>query len=435
VETAERTQAPVRARLDELGYFYRPYYLINMIRVDGHRRQHQMFAGQPGVAAVMVNPNVRPYPSHTALGTLPAPEGDGVEWNIHQVGADAVWAMGYRGQGVVVGGQDTGYDWTHPALRERYRGWDAAGGQADHDYNWHDAWDATLEPHDDGDHGTHTMGIVLGRAGDENQIGMAPEAQWMGCRNMRRGIGNPASYTECMEFLLAPYPLGGDAFHDGDVTRAPDVVNNSWGCPDYEGCDDDSLETALDALRAAGILMAVSVGNEGPACGTALEPPARYDAAFSVGAADASRRVTFFSSRGPVPGDSGEEPLLKPDVVAPGDEIRSSVPGGYATAGGTSMAGPHVAGLAALLYSAKPELRGDVEATEDLIRRSAVPREVSAACPIAQPPAGDGLIAQVLAAADGEVCACGGVAGVPNNVYGWGEIDALSAVEMALGLR
>jgi subtilisin family serine protease len=241
-----------------------------------------------------------------------------------------------------------------------------------------------------------------------------------------------------MEFFLAPYPLGGDPFRDGDVTRSPHVVNNSWGCPDYEGCVDDTLEVGMEALRAAGIMMVVSAGNEGPACQTVVNAPAPYAAVLSVGAADASGNITFFSSRGPVldpESPESDETLLKPEIVAPGDEIRSSIPGGgYASAGGTSMAGPHVTGLVALLWSARPDLIGNIDATQEIIRRSARRVPVSATCsPPSQPPA-SGILAEIAVALDPdpEVCACGNVTGSPNNVYGWGEINALRAVEMAL---
>jgi len=435
VRTAEDTQALVRADLESKGFAYEPYYLINMIRVEGHHRIREMYADLPGVAYVMRNPNVRPYPTHIPLGTLPASEGSGIEWNIQRVGADTVWEMGYRGQGVVVGGQDTGYDWEHPALKRSYRGWDAEAEQADHNYNWHDAWDETTTPHDDDQHGTHTMGTVVGDDGGSNQIGMAPEARWIGCRNMRRGIGNPASYTECMEFFLAPYPLGSNPFYDGDVTRSPDVTNNSWGCPDFEGCEDDTLELGLEALRAAGIMLVLSAGNEGPACQTVIDPPAPYPAVLSVGAADASGNITFFSSRGPVLDLESDESFLKPEIVAPGNEIRSSVPGaGYAVAGGTSMAGPHVTGLVALLWSARPDLIGDIETTEGIIRLSATHVPVHATCIPSQGPPANGFLAEIVVALDPDpvVCACGDVTGTPNNVYGWGEINALQAVEMAL---
>jgi serine protease AprX len=434
VQTAESTQSPVRARLDALGLAYRPYYLMNMIRVDGHHRLQGEFANLPGVAYVRRNPNVRPYPSHTALGVLPAPTSNGVEWNIQQVEADKVWEMGYRGQGVVVAGQDTGYDWEHIALKGSYRGWNAVTQQADHDYNWHDAWDNSPAPHDDGDHGTHTMGIIVGDDGHGNQIGMAPGAEWIGCRNMRRGIGNPASYVECTEFFLAPYPLEGDPFHDGDVTHSPDVVNNSWACPDVEGCEYDSLKPAVEALHAASIMMVVSAGNEGPACETVTEPPAPYNTSFSVGATDRSRMITSFSSRGPVPAQGGGESLLKPDIVAPGMNVRSSVPGNnYGIASGTSMAGPHVTGLVALVWSARPDLRGNIDVTEEIIRRSAAPDEVPTLCTAsAQAPGSAGLFTQLFSYLNSEICACGGVTGVPNNVYGWGRINALRAVKMAL---
>jgi subtilisin family serine protease len=433
IETANRGQAPVRQALDTAGLAYRPFYLINMIRVEGHHRRMAEFADLPGVARVMLNPNVRPYPFHFDIGYGATPnEGQGVEASLSQVYADQVWELGFTGQGIVVGGQDTGYDWQHPALRPAYRGVNAAG-EVNHNYNWHDAWADTSAPFDDDQHGTHTMGTILGDDGQGNQIGMAPGARWIGCRNMQRGLGNPASYTDCMEFFLAPYPLNGDPFRDGDVSKAPDVVNNSWGCPDVEGCDDTVLEPATAALQAAGMMMVVSVGNDGPACGTANEPPARYARVFSVGASNAQGQVTGFSSRGPVAGP-GQSPLLKPDITAPGDNIRSSLPGGgYGTASGTSMAGPHVAGLVALIWSANPALIGQIEATEEIIRQSATPVSVEAACPPESQPTGDALLLGKLDSfIAGNACACGGVTGSPNNVYGWGQIDALRAVQLAL---
>lgn len=437
LETAARTQSPVIEALEAAGLPFRSYYLINMIRVDGHHSRMAEFAGLPGVARVMLNPNVRPYPFRDNEPYGQSPEaGQGVEWNIQQTGANQVWALGITGEGIIVGGQDTGYDWNHPALRQAYRGY-RSEGTAVHDYNWHDAWAGTLAPFDDGRHGTHTMGTVLGDDGHGNQIGMAPGATWIGCRNMQRGLGNPASYTECMEFFLAPYPLDGDPVEDGDVKLAPHVVNNSWGCPDMEGCDDDVLEPATAALRAAGIMMVVSAGNEGPRCLTVAEPPARYENVLSVGATDDTGAVTGFSSRGPVPGAAEESILLKPDVVAPGDNIRSSLPGDtYGAASGTSMAGPHVTGLVALLWSANPGLIGDIEKTEEIVRHTAKPQHISAACDLKGLPAGDAsVLAELDSLAAPAACACGGVTGTPNNVYGWGQIDALAAVKMALELR
>jgi subtilisin family serine protease len=424
VETAERTQGSLRSELGDLGVSYRSHYIINMIRVDDHRWLMGRFEGRPGVAQVILNPNVRRYPRR-----IPVPYGgDGgavasVHENLAAIHANAAWELGIEGEGIVVGGQDTGYDWDHPALKAHYRGWD--GEQADHDYNWHDAWDDTRVPSDDGMHGTHTMGIVLGDDGAGNRTGVAPKAEWIGCRNMRRGFGNPASYAECMEFLLAPYPLGGDPFADGDVSLAAHVTNNSWGCPKIEGCFPETLRPGVEALRAAGIMVVVSAGNEGPACGTAATPPAGYDASFSVGATSNGGEVVGFSSRGPVDG------LVKPDIAAPGQLVRSSVPGGaYAFAGGTSMAGPHVAGTVALAWSADADLIGDVDATEALLCETAVSKPVERTC--TPQSASLGPFASFMPA---PACACGGVTGVPNNVYGCGLVDAGAAVRRALQQR
>ena len=90
----------------------------------------------------------------------------------------------------MVGNGDTGMRWTHNALKPHYRGWN--GSTADHNYNWHDAIHSGggdcgpnhQEPCDDGGHGTHTTGVAIGDDGAGNQIGVAPGAKWIGCRNM-----------------------------------------------------------------------------------------------------------------------------------------------------------------------------------------------------------------------------------------------------------
>ncbi len=426
VETADRTQSPVRAELERSGQAYRPYYLINMIRVEGPVLSPQRFERLPGVAQVLHNPNVRQYRYHIELpsyGPAPTPPA-GLQDNLAAIHADGAWALDVTGVGIVVAGQDTGYDWEHPALLRQYRGWN--GATASHAYNWHDAWGDFDIPTDADGHGTHTMGTVLGDDGDRNRTGVAPDAQWIGCRNMRRGLGNPGAYAECMEFFLAPYPPGGDPFRDGDVRYAPHLTTNSWGCPEIEGCQPDTLEAGVEALRAAGIMSVVAAGNEGPSCETASTAPSHYDAAFTVGAVYSygDYGITGFSSRGPA-GD-----LLKPDIVAPGYNVRSSVPGDtYATAPGTSMATPHVAGLVALLWSANPALIGDIDVTEALIRQTATPKPLSTVCTPEQATQTDPLGLSE----NTPICGCGNVTGTPNNVYGYGLINAEAAVKAALG--
>jgi subtilisin family serine protease len=211
-----------------------------------------------------------------------------------------------------------------------------------------------------------------------------------------------------MQFMLAPFPHGGDAFKDGDPNRAADVMNNSWGCPSLEGCDAGSLRPAVDALRAAGIFVVASAGNDGPVCSTLDNPPALYDSALSVGAVDQGGNMAPFSSRGPVTIDGSD--YVKPDISAPGVDVVSSLPNGtYGPESGTSMAGPHLVGVVALMWSANPNLIGDINRTEQILIQTAT--------------------SYTGAEPSGE-CFTGGK---PNNAYGYGIVDAYSAVKAALG--
>jgi hypothetical protein len=419
VETADRTQATLRAELERRGVRYRPHYLVNAIEILERPGLRRAFAGRQDVASVLFMPGVRPYPRTVSIPGFDPVGANGVEWNVHAVGADRVWAQGFTGESIVVGSADTGVEWDHPALKAAYLGWQGSG-PVDHAYHWYDPWDDTPEPFDDIGHGTHTTGTMVGQDG-QNRVGLAPGARWIACRNMRHGIGNAGAYIGCMEFLLAPFPPGGDPLHDADPARGAHVVNNSWGCPTEEGCLADSLLIAVDHLRAAGQMMVVSAGNEGPACGTVQDPPAIYASVFSVGAVNQVQWPASFTSRGPVEVDgSGRE---KPDISAPGVDIRSATPNGYGVESGTSMAGPHVAGAVALLWSARPELIGDLARTEEILERTASPLAVNAAA----------CALPGRAATGAGACPCGAdrTGAVPNNVFGWGQVDAWAAFEAA----
>jgi serine protease AprX len=413
--TAERTQAPLLRELKRRGLEYRSFWIANMIWVRGDVADVQALALRGDVAHIYANPTVQvdePIAAPAfAAGPQAAAQPDAVEWNIIKVHAPDVWAKGFTGQGVVIGGQDTGYQWDHPALQGKYRGWN--GTTASHDYSWHDAIHVAGSscganspvPCDDHGHGTHTMGTMVGDDGADKEIGMAPGAKWIGCRNMNAGVGTPATYAECYQWFIAPTKIDGSI---PDATKAPDVINNSWGCPPSEGCTDPNvLLTVVQNVRAAGIVTVHSAGNGGSACSTVNEPAAIYDESFSVGATTSTDAIASFSSRGPVTVDGSNR--LKPNVSAPGVNIRSSIPNSTYAGGwsGTSMAGPHVAGAVALLISAYPWLAGDVQTIEGILEQSAVHLTSSQTC--------------------------GGVSGttIPNNTFGWGRIDALAAYNLA----
>ena len=421
---AEQTQREISTLLSTKGVEYSSLYIVNAIRVKGDLALIRELAALETVAKVLDNPagqveKIQPVdpPANRDPQTL--------EWGVEIINADDVWALGYKGEGVVIGGEDTGYKWDHPALLSKYRGWD--GSIADHNYNWHDAIrelnplhnypdslpsnnDCGLDisvPCDDEGHGTWTMGIMVGEDGD-NEVGVAPESKWIGCRNMEAGWGTPFTYLECFEFFLAPTDLNNE---NPDPAKAPHVINNSWGCPAIEGCNADNrglLELGVNNLKASGVFVVVSAGNDGgQGCASIFNPAAIYENSFSVGATNISDTIWRGSSRGPVMVDSSGR--LKPNVVAPGVNIRStSRSDGYTSGTGTSGAGPYVAGTVALMINANPALAGEVDQLEDILEQTAVPKTSNEDC---------GTVSSME---------------VPNNVYGYGRIDALAAVERAL---
>ena len=386
VEHARSSQADLRETLDRWHLDYTPYYLVNAVEVDGGPAVRAWLSRRDDVDRVLLSQRLRPLPADpgVAHGDEPAPSAP--PWNISLIGADrAATQLGVDGSGVVVGTSDSGVDGRHPALSGNFRGGDDS---------WYDPWNDARTPTDRGGHGTHTLGSAVGRT-----VGVAPGAKWVGCVNLDRNLGNPAHYLDCMQFMLAPFPFGGDAFTEGRPERAPHVLTNSWGCPRIEGCDEGALRAATAAFAAAGIFFAVAAGNTGPFCGSVDDPPAPYPDVETVGAVDSRKEVSQFSSRGPTSAD-----LAKPDLVAPGEDVLSAMPGGgYAELSGTSMATPHVAGVVALMWSANPRLIGDLARTREILRDTAVP---------ATP--GD---------SSGE-CA-------PSDVTGAGMVDAYAAVQAA----
>jgi Subtilase family len=400
---ALESQSDLRRALDEYHITYRPYYMVNALEVTGGPLIRLWLESRPEVDRVLDNPILRPLPKAVpeAHGGVSSPP-DESDWNLTLIHAPEVWKeFDVTGVGIVIGQSDSGVDGSHPEFADRYRGFTEGD-----DYNWLDPWNGSRSPTDILGHGTHTLATALG-----SHVGVAPGAGWIGCVNLARNLGNPARYLDCMQFMLAPYPQDGDPFVDGKPTRSANVMTNSWGCPDVEGCDEGVFQPAFKALEYAGIFVVVGAGNNGYAgCGSITDPPAIYAENFTVGAVDNLSTLASFSGQGPVT-FSGTA-IIKPDIVAPGIRVFSAFPGGtYEYEDGTSMATPHVAGAVALLWSANPALIGNIKLTRQILDETAS-RSTS---PQFDP--------------------CGAGSSRPNNTTGYGLLDVYAAVQEALNLR
>jgi len=407
-ETASRSQGPIlsvlksrlaEGRVEQIQNFW----VFNGMAVTADLATMLELARRPDVE--MIRANHTHYLSTERIAT--AAMSQGPEWNVEQIRADDVWqSYGITGEGIVVANMDTGVDWQHPALQRKYRGYNATNPDAsDHNYSWVDFTGTypdepgPQEPHIGvySDHGTHTMGTLVGGEVDgSDQVGVAPGASWVAIRVFDNdGVALDTQIHAGFQWALAPTDLQGD---NPRPDLAPDIVSNSWGDPD--GSDTSYWDDIL-ALDAAGIMSVYSGGNDGPDGGT-IGSPASYPFAFGVGATDANDAVAGLSSRGPSPWGH-----IEPKVTAPGVSVRSTIPGGGYEGGwsGTSMAAPHVAGVAALLWQADRQLCVSAASANPTLTLTRTKRVITSTAvhPVGQTE-------------------------VPDNNYGWGRVDAFQAV-------
>ena len=278
----QATQGPILKWLDEHKLEHRSFYIVNAVWVKGRYDDALALALRSDVARIEGNPRVKGIPD--AAPAIPAPSQPDspqtVEPGIAYTHAPSVWAEGFFGQGIVLAGADTGFRWTHNAIKPHYRGWN--GTTVNHDFNWHDSIHDSVgnscgndspEPCDDFGHGTHTLGTAIGDDGAGNQIGMAPQARAIGCRNMDQGNGTPARYMECFEFFLAPYPVNGDP-SQGTRPRLR-TLRVTPGLALLRKVARQLL-CRRESKRSApqGIEMVCAAENSGPSCSTVIDRPA-----------------------------------------------------------------------------------------------------------------------------------------------------------------
>ncbi len=426
-ETADRSQASVRRVLDAQRVPYEAHWIKNTILVrGGDLPTLRALSSHSEVLRIRDLPHAKLIePDHPAQRGAAAVAGIGD--NIHWIGADTVWSQGTNGDGVTIGVIDTGVLYTHEAIRQQYRGWQ--NGSYSHDYNWFDPTAHSSEPISADPHGSHVIGTVVGddRNPDEasrNRIGVAPGADWIACLGLPLDGDSNFSLLACGEFMLAPTKTDGSAANPDKrpASRQQLVVGRQLQrrsdlvlCRHGRGMGRSRHFPGVRRGQRAELWFA-----EPPGLST-VSSPASLGTAFAVGSTgNHDGAYAEHSNWGPTsdaaPGlpvypDPRGYPNLKPQVVAPGVDIRSAVDFGnneYATMTGTSMSSPHITGLVALMLEAGECLAGDYATLGTLIMQTArpIPYETGGV-----PPPGPGS--------------------VPNYATGWGEIDAPRAVDAA----
>ncbi|UCC79635.1 MAG: S8 family serine peptidase [Candidatus Zixiibacteriota bacterium] len=347
---------------------YRMFWIANLFQVEATRAGIEAIASRQDLEALYSD-----FPIENIAPVKSDPQNtiESVEIGLERINAPAAWAQGWTGAGRVVMNIDTGVDGLHPALADRFRG--DVNGNGFYEESWFDPYDTHWPfPQDGGSHGTHTMGTICGRSPTGDTVGVAIDAQWIAAAAIDRGGGIARTVADAiLSFQWAVDPDG-----DPNTQDNPDACGNSWGlvtAHGYPPCD-PTFWQVIDNLEAAGTVVIFSAGNE---ASSGLRRPADRGTTpyncFSVGAVDGNNPnlpIAGFSSLGPSNCGPNGETVIKPEVVAPGVDVRSSVPnGGYSTMSGTSMASPHVTGAVAVIRGVNPDL--DVDTIKEILMSTA----------------------------------------------------------------
>lgn len=359
MQKAASTQAPLLNYLTEESASakvlnYSSYWITNLIYVEAKPEVINYLSSRSEVDEMDLDAELD-YDRPVAIE--PAGEKDASsEIGLRVIKANLLWQIGITGAGRLVMSEDTGVDANHPALNYKWRG--------NNGWAWYHAWldppGATQFPNDCDNHGSHTTGIMTGRAGTDT-IGVAPDAQWIAAKTICAG-NTTSNHLYAYQWAMNP-----DS-NVNTINDIPDAINNSWHDPTQpQGGDCTGIYVSvLASLEAAGIAVTYSCGNAGPGTSTITRPKnmnANLVRAFSVGNINGNSPFPYpinsSSSRGPATCGGPGKLLFKPEVSAPGTSVRSCIRnGGYSSMTGTSMASPHIAGSVALLRQAFPNKTG-----------------------------------------------------------------------------
>ncbi|HRE40974.1 MAG TPA: S8 family serine peptidase [Ignavibacteria bacterium] len=359
---ANATQAPIIAYLEEqkkLGKVreYIAFWITNMFYIDATNEVLTALSRRPEFSFMDYDElsfNDKPMSDTYEISNSPT---ESIENGLKAIKADSLWRMGYTGAGRTVMNIDGGVDGNHVALSSR---WWGNNGRP-----WYHAWFDPIAPvsqfpFDCGSHGTHTIGIMTGR-GANDTVGVAIDARWMAAGVTDcPGASYPSMNIASFQWAMNP---------DSNIATMdyPDAISCSWQDPNAGNqCDVNNIyNLTLSAVEAVGIGVCFSAGNSGPGAST-VTPPKNMNIdsvhIFAVGAVDgniAGWPIASFSSRGPSTCGGTGTLAIKPEVVAPGNNVRSTIPNNnYGNNSGTSMASPHVGGSIALLKQVAPNLTG-----------------------------------------------------------------------------